>query len=46
MVSFSHPNEPIERPNIEVPRYVIEDLYKTRKVNDSIRQLFGDLMSR
>jgi len=36
----SLPNKPIERPNIEAPQYVIEDLYKRRKVNDSTRQLF------
>lgn len=34
------PNKPIERPNEEPPQYVIEDLYKRRKVNDSTRQLF------
>lgn len=34
------PNKPIERPNVEVPQYVIEDLYKKCKVSNSTRELF------
>jgi len=34
------PSKPIERPNVEAPQYVIEDLYKKHKVSDNIRQLF------
>ncbi|NQS98441.1 MAG: hypothetical protein HQ591_08310 [candidate division Zixibacteria bacterium] len=34
------PSEPIKRPNVEKEEYVIEDLYRMKKVKDNTRNLF------
>lgn len=34
------PNKPIQRPDIEPPQYDIEDLYKKKKVTESVKNLF------
>lgn len=34
------PNNPVQRPDVEKPEYSIEDLYRRRKVVDSVKNLF------
>jgi len=34
------PSKPVQPPDVEEPRYTLEDLYKKRKVTDSVKSLF------